>query len=197
MEREFQRLRNEGEMEVGYSRRDMLKTSLAASAALLAPSYVLASAGDGLPPAIALIRERYVASVLPTGPNQIRKLKELGKQYAETLGPDGSWSDVDYQSETRSNWSAAEHLNRTRVMAMAAAFDRKAGHPDSALDAIVLLALGNWTLHDYQNPNWWWNQIGVPRLAGETAFLMQPQLSREQLSKVVEIMKRSDWQKGP
>ncbi|MGA8182514.1 MAG: polysaccharide lyase family 8 super-sandwich domain-containing protein, partial [Terriglobia bacterium] len=184
-------------MKVGYSRRDMLKTGLAASATLLVPSYVLASTGDGSPSAFALIRERYVVSVLPRGANQIRKLKEFGKQYAEKLGPNGGWSDVDYESETRSNWSAAAHLDRTRVMAMAAAFDRKAGHPDQGLDAKVLRALKYWTLHDYQNPNWWWNQIGVPRLAGEIAFLMQQQLSREQLSKVVEIMKRSDWQKGP
>ncbi len=125
-----------------------------------------------------------------------RKLKELGEQYAEKLGPDGSWSDVDYQSETQSRWIAAEHLNRTRVMAMAAALDRQGGHPDQALEAKVLGALKYWTLHDYQNPNWWWNQIGVARLAGEIAFLMQPQLSPEQLSKVVEFMKRSDWRKG-
>jgi chondroitin AC lyase len=184
-------------MKAGYSRRDMLKTSLAASAALLAPSPLFASTGEVSPAAIVRIRERYVASVLPTGSSRGRKLKELGEQYAETLTPGGSWSDVDYEGKVRSNWRTAEHLNRTRMMARVAVLEHKAGHPAQALDAKVLRALKYWTLHDYQNPNWWWNQIGVPRLAGEIAFLMQPQLSREQLSKVVEIMKRSNWRKGP
>ena len=171
MEPEFHRLRNEEEMKVGYSRRDMLKTGLAASAALLAPSYVFAFTGEGSAAEMARIRERFIESVLPKDPKEIQNLMGLGKQYAEKLGPDGSWSDVDYESETRSNWSAAAHLDRTRVMAMAAAFDRKAGHPDQGLDAKVLRALKYWTLHDYQNPNWWWNQIGVPRLAGRDRLL--------------------------
>ena len=193
---EFQGRWNQGDAKMRCSRRNMLKTGLAASAALLAPSYITGFEAGGTPAEIARIRERYVKSMLPTRPDQIRKLKELGEQYSEELGPDGSWSDVDYKSAALSNWSAAEHLNRTRLMARAAVLDRNAGHSDRALDAKALRALKYWTLRDFQNPNWWWNQIGVPRLSGETALLMQPQLSSAQLSKVVGIMTRSDWKKG-
>ena len=181
---------------MGYSRRDILKTGLAASAAMLAPSCLSASIADVSPSAIARIRERYVASLLPNSPKQVQELKELAERYSGKLRPDGSWSDVDYESEAQSNWGAAEHLTRTQLMARAAVLDRKTGHPARALDTKVLRALNYWTLHDYQNPNWWWNQIGVPRLAGDISMLMQPQLSRKQLSRVVEIMKRSDWEKG-
>ena len=110
---------------------------------------------------------------------------------------DGNWPDVDYQSTARSNWSAADHLNRTLVMAKTAALDRKTGEPDQALDAKVLRALHYWTSCDHRNPNWWWNEIGVPRLAGELALLMQSQLSSDELLRVVEIMKRSDWRRVP
>jgi chondroitin AC lyase len=175
----------------------MLKSGLAASAAFLMPPSTLGFPGDVSSSAIALIRERYISSVLPAGPVQTKNLKDLSAQYTETLGSDGTWSDVDYQSVARSNWSAADHLNRTLVMAKAAAFDRKAGHTDQATDANVLRALKHWTSRDYHNPNWWWNEIGIPRLAGEIALLMQLQLSSDELSKVVEIMKRSDWRRVP
>jgi chondroitin AC lyase len=72
-----------------------------------------------------------------------------------------------------------------------------AGHPDSVLNAKVIRALHAWTSRDYQNPNWWWNEIGVPELIGEIASLMQPQLSPDELARVVEIMKRSNWRRVP
>lgn len=184
-------------MAIRYSRRDILKSSLAASVASLMPRRAFASSSDVSPSAIALIRERYVSSVLPTEPLQANKLKGLARQYADELRPEGDWPDIDYQSVARSEWSAAEHLDRTLVMAKASALYRNAGHPDTALDAKVLLALRHWTSRDYQNPNWWWNQIGVPKAAGEIALLMQPPLSRDEVSNVVEIMKRSDWRSGP
>jgi chondroitin AC lyase len=175
----------------------MLKIGFAASAALVSPPCLTGAAGEASPSPIELIRERYVASMFPTSQEHIRELNALSQQYAGRLGPDGSWTDVDYENKAQSDWSAAEHLDRTQLMARAAALNHGAGHPDQALDAKVRRALKYWTLHDYQNPNWWWNQIGVPRLAGEIAILMQPQLPRGQLAKVVGILKRSDWRKGP
>jgi chondroitin AC lyase len=180
-----------------YSRREILKSGLTASAAFLLPPSILAISSDVPSSAIPLIRERYISSVLPADPVQTKTLEDLCAQYAETLGTDGSWSDVDYQSVARSNWSAADHLNRTLIMAKAAACDCKMGHPGQTLDANVLHALKHWTSRDYHNPNWWWNEIGVPRLVGEIALLMQPRLSSDELSKVVEIMKRSDWRRVP
>jgi hypothetical protein len=124
---------------------------------------------------IELIRERYVASMLPASLGRVRKLKELSEEYAGELAPDGSWPDVDYQSKAQSDWSAAEHLDRTQLMARAAALNLRNGDPDQVLDAKVLRALKYWTLHDYQNQNWWWNQIGqIPedRMAILNSYLL-------------------------
>jgi chondroitin AC lyase len=183
-------------MTMRLSRRDMLKSSLAAFAAFLVPTPAFAFSSDASASAIARVRERYVSSVLPTEPLQMSSLERLGKKYAHELRRDGNWSDIDYQSQAQSEWRTAEHLDRTLVMAKAAALYHQDGHPNKGLDAKVLRALSYWTSQDYHNPNWWWNQIGVPRLAGDIALLMRPQLSRDEVSKVVEIMKRSDWRGG-
>ena len=110
-------------------------------------------------------------------------------------GADGSWADIKYADDARSVWANGEHLNRLLVMAKAARVARNGGHPNEALEAKILLALKWWTDHDYQNPNWWWNEIGVPELMGEIASLLGPQLPDDARAKVVTIMKRSDYHK--
>lgn len=144
---------------------------------------------------IDVISDRYVSSVLPTSPEQAARLRALGAQYAGSLRPDGEWPDIPYQNSDRANWRAAEHLQRTLVMAKSSRLLHKEGKPDSVLDEKVIRALRAWTDRDYRNPNWWWNQIGVPELTGEIATLMQPELERTEIAKVAEIMRRSAWHK--
>ena len=56
-----------------------------------------------------------------------------------------------------------------------------------------LLAMKSWTDRDLQNPNWWWNVIGVPELLGETTCVLMPDVSQPQIDAVVRIMQRSKW----
>ncbi len=161
------------------------------------PSFAYTASLGAASPAIAAILERYALSLLPTNPAQIERLKALSARYADRLQPDARWPDVDYRSAGRSRWNTVDHLNRTLVMAKTARGYRNAGHPDSVLNAKVIHALHAWTSRDYQNPNWWWNEIGVPELIGEIASLMQLQLSPDELARIAEIMKRSNWQRVP
>lgn len=137
-----------------------------------------------------------MSSVLPAIPEQIERLHTLSARYAAALQPDGEWPDIQYQNSDRADWRAAEHLQRTLVMAKSSRVLHKEGKPDSVLDEKVIRALRAWTNQDYRNPNWWWNQIGVPQLTGEIATLMQPELSKAEIAKVAEIMTRSEWLKG-
>lgn len=145
---------------------------------------------------IDVIQKRYASSVLPASPEQIARLRALSARYADSLQPDGEWPDIDYRNDDRANWRVAEHVQRTLVMAKTARLSHQEGKPDSELDAKVNRALQDWTDHDYRNPNWWWNQIGVPELTGEIATLMQPELSKAEVEEVAEIMARSEWRKG-
>jgi len=143
---------------------------------------------------LATVRERYVRSVLPAGDAAIAQLDEAAGKYAAALRDDGSWADIKYDDVTpRLVWASAVHLNRLLVMAKAARIARDDGHADEVLDARVLLALQWWTAHDYRNPTWWWNLIGVPELTGEIGSVMGAQLPDDQRAKIITILKRSDW----
>ena len=127
---------------MGHSRRDILKNGQAVFAALLMPPSALQAIVGATASGMARIREQYVASVLPKCPKQVRKLQELGERYAGKLGPGGSWPDVNYETKTQSGWSAAEHLNRTRLLARAASLDCRSCRSDRPLEPKALRALG-------------------------------------------------------
>ena len=144
---------------------------------------------------LAVVRDRFVRSVLPVGDAAVTQVNALSEKYAAALGADGSWSDIDYSDMGRSVWATCDHLNRTLVMAKSARLKRNEGHADEALEGRTLLALKWWTDHDYKNPNWWWNEIGVPELAGEIGSLLGAQLNEAARAKIVVLMKRSDWRR--
>ena len=162
-------------------------------------SVIAAQSGSGNASALsglATVRQRFVQSLLPSGSAAIDYLHTAAARDAASLKPDGSWPDIDYAAQQRSVWTTADHLDRVLLMAKSARAYRDSSHPDAALEAQITLALQWWTDHDYQNPNWWWNQIGIPELLGQIGNLMLPQIPSDQLTKMVAIMKRSDWRGG-
>jgi len=146
--------------------------------------------------AMQTIKERMRAAILPRQPAAIKDLSDSAKKTLETLKPDGSWPDIEYDNGTRSFWQAAGHLYRLHVMARAWATPDQPLYHDTALEKGILSALDFWLEHDYQNPNWWWNEIGGPQLIGESLLLLEPELSTEQLAKGNVIMARSKSRPG-
>lgn len=108
-----------------------------------------------------------------TSPEQAAKL-------LASLQPDGSWPDIDYASQARSSWPPATHL--TRALGLTVYARRPATAPADAAAAIAAVhrTLAYWKSHDYQCPNWWYNQIGVPKILGNTALLLNTDLSSDE-----------------
>jgi chondroitin AC lyase len=157
------------------------------------------AAQEHAPPAaansdVATVRSRYVQSLLPP-PATVAGLRQQSAKYAAEMKLDGSWPNIDYTSTARASWLPINHLERVLTMAECARIDRNASEPDKTLEAKTLLALKWWDDHDYRDPNWWWNEIGVPQLIGEIGNLILDQLPTTEKARMVTIMKRSDWSK--
>ena len=106
---------------------------------------------------------------------------------AESVNDEGAWPDLDYSSKYLTPFGASRHLERTLALARAR---RSCG---AQLDAALVRALDFWLVRDFQDWNWWHNQIGVPRLAGATALLLEDGLSPGARGKVIEILARARW----
>jgi chondroitin AC lyase len=107
--------------------------------------------------------------------------------YARSLKADGSWPDLDYASADRSAWLPHNHCNRMLSMAMAVAggIDVSADDRQRLLDS-VHRAFRFWIRHDFQCPNWWENEIGIPKLIGTCALLLGDNLAPDEYAYATE-----------
>jgi len=145
------------------------------------------------PDAVGVVRCRYIEETLPSDANGRQQLQRRSESLLRTLKTDGTWPDVDYVSPFRSEWPAAQHLDRLLIMAKYAYLERESGHPDTALEDASLTVLRYWLKKDPKNPNWWWNEIGTQQLLGEVGLLMRSQLTAADLGRMLPVLRRSDW----
>eukprot|EP01047_Picozoa_sp_COSAG01_P030316 COSAG01_NODE_2110_length_8408_cov_19.542183_1_plen_903_part_10 len=179
------------------------QSALSAAAVLLL--YVGASSSFALalnpvPVDMDMVRARLIASmVAPPGSSSQKAAVKAAEVLARELLSNGTFPDIDYHERRRAAWPMIAHL--TRVQSMAAAW-RGAGTNASSraqlspLLAKALSALNVWLVNDWQNPNWYDNEIGVPRLMGNIGLLLHPALPARNGTKMAEIMSRADWRGG-
>ena len=125
--------------------------------------------------AVAQFREFFADS--PDAPemrdtNEHTPSPALALRFAAQLGADGRWPDLDYASKARSSWPPAQHWERLKAMATIHARTGTSAADRTTLLAAIHRAFAHWIAHDYQCPNWWYNEIGIPKLVGPTLLLL-------------------------
>ncbi|HWZ94960.1 MAG TPA: polysaccharide lyase family 8 super-sandwich domain-containing protein [Opitutaceae bacterium] len=108
--------------------------------------------------------------------------------YARSLKADGSWPDLDYASAARSAWPPRDHCRRMVAMAMVAAggMDVSGDDRKRLLDSIHR-AFRFWIRHDFQCPNWYDNEISIPKLIGTCALLLGENLAPDEYAYATQI----------
>jgi hypothetical protein len=61
-------------------------------------------------------------------------------------------------------------------------------YQDASVKTAIDGALGHWLEKRYQNPNWWHNAIGIPRLMQDIIVLLRRDLTREQFEQAMEVL---------
>ncbi len=107
--------------------------------------------------------------------NRLRGKPQALQVSMENFLPDGTWSDIDYQSQNRGIWPAGSHLSRTLQLA---AYDRRA----------ALQALDAWVRMNPRCFNWWWNCIWVPRHLADILIRLRMENVPPELQKSVRSL---------
>lgn len=128
---------------------------------------------------LALIKDR-LRVALQQAPN----LEEV-RRWVAALGTGGRWPDIDYRDQDRNTWATAEHLRRLLALAQVA------NTGDESVRRALHAGLDLWLGEDFTNPNWWWNQIGVPGALSQLALLVEADLTPAQRRKTLEILTRA------
>lgn len=98
------------------------------------------------------------------------------------------WEDIDYTDQTRSGWQAANHY--VRMLKILKDFGRDRLLQDAAYSEKMTGALRYWLCHDFTNPNWWHNDIGMPRNMADLTLMLRPVLSPADYARATELVGR-------
>lgn len=95
----------------------------------------------------------------------------------ETMLPDGSWDDIDYDDQTASGWRSAIHLSNILAMSAAWVHGDTPLYKDAGLWEGICRSLEFWFKEDRRCQNWWYNEILVPCTLGRIGILLESFLS--------------------
>ncbi len=107
------------------------------------------------------------------------------------LLPNGSWPGIDYTSKQRGSWPTAAHLSYIQTFARAYQKPGSAYYHEKKIKEVILKSLNYWLDNDFQCPNWWYPEIGVPMQLAPILILMENELTADQLSKGIKILDRA------
>lgn len=117
--------------------------------------------------------------------NTSKKSPEAAK-LLESQKEDGTWASVDYKDKLRGAWKTAKHMENYRTLAVAYHATGNVKYLDAARKALKY-----WYETMPTCPNWWYNQIGIPRAFGPATLLIMKDLPQEDIDGAIKILKLS------
>lgn len=109
----------------------------------------------------------------------------------DNMDEDGKWPSIDYASRQRGAWPQINHLENLKMMALAYRTPDSRYYHKSSLSKQIHLSLNYWLHHDCLSPNWWYQHIGVPEALAPTLFMMEDELTEDQMQKALVLMRRA------
>lgn len=142
----------------------------------------------------------YLASIPPEQEISDQMVVELHQRYSfnsekidaylTNLRSDGTWPDINYQDSKRSGWEPKVHAERILELTKVFQAEGKYYHAPQVEQAIHR-ALHYWFTQKPVCPNWWYNQIGIPKTLGVAFILFEPYLTPDEKKAAVEVMKQA------
>lgn len=136
---------------------------------------------------IELLRKRVTNELLAP------KVDEMhAKALMNTIREDGTWPGIDYVDVSNTGFQHARHL--ANMVELSRAYKKKDSKlkSNAQLKKVIGLALDYWLAHDFICQNWWHNQIGTPNALVSVLLLMDTDLSKDQIVKILPMIGRAN-----
>jgi chondroitin AC lyase len=140
--------------------------------------------------------DRYRQSILKSDPDWTAEKaggtnRKIVLSWVATLGTNGAWPDINYENQDRASWETCRHLDRLRILARASSEPSIPPAEKTEIESAAFRALDFWLAKRFQCPNWWWNQIGVPKAMCDIIVLLGDRLSGERRTHALEVVAQS------
>ncbi|MNW76303.1 Chondroitinase-AC precursor [compost metagenome] len=113
----------------------------------------------------------------------------------ETIQPDGTWTDINYEDKSTTNWLPITHITRVTDLVYAYSTEGSTYRKNDKVYNAIVNALKIWYNKDPKSTNWWHNEINVPQKLGLLLVIMtsaEKQLPDELQNQLIERLKRGN-----
>lgn len=145
---------------------------------------------------ISIIRNRVLNLTIWPKPESIPSITKLAIEYAETLNNSCYWPDINYADKSIVVWHTATHMYRITTMLQAFSVNGSTVKNDTNLLSAIHCAINTWLIHDWQNPNWWFNQINIPQEATRQLLMLGNNATSFEVEHISKISYRAAWWLG-
>lgn len=142
---------------------------------------------------IEKMRKRYASLLYKTNVPSKHDAEELYSTLSKGEIPGTYfWSDIDYSDESTANWRAAKHC--VRILTILRGYGENKLRDREFVDRIMG-AVKFWAQSDLVNPNWWYNEIGVPLDFGNIGIMMYDALNEDERNTLSSLTYNGSYDK--
>jgi hypothetical protein len=145
---------------------------------------------------IDIIRQRVLEISIWPAQQYIPGIVKTVLNYSSTLNSSCYWPDINYADQGRAIWLTEQHISRITALLQAYTVNGSTERNNTNLLTAAHCALNVWLNRDWQNPNWWWNRIGVPIAITSHLLMLGDNVTSFELQKIKEISYRANWWNG-
>jgi len=142
---------------------------------------------------IAIIRQRVLETTIWPSVENIPITVEAAIGFSRALNSSCYWPDINYTDESIVVWDIEKHMFRITIMLQALTVNGSSIKNDPKIMADVHCALNVWFINDWKNPNWWFNEIGIPLQATGQLLMLGDNATRLEIEKISDISYRACW----
>lgn len=139
------------------------------------------------------LKKGEVVVKLPSSPHHNDPDTAAMHKLLNTITPEGAWKDLNYQDKNVSGWDPALHAIRIQTLTLCYSDPDSKYYKDKRVQETIHLALKYWYDTKPVCKNWWYNEIGVPRILGPSFIFLKPELSPSELTGAIAVMDHSSF----
>lgn len=119
--------------------------------------------------------------------------KEVERLLENFNWEEGCWNDIDYAQKNRGRWPATLHVTRMNSLAKLYKAGNERWKDSPQLKKLLHSCMAWWYANMPVCPNWWHNDIGVPKKFTGVLLMLRDELSQEEIEGGLKVLERSKF----
>lgn len=143
---------------------------------------------------ISMMRQRVLELTIWPPPANVSSTIEAAIGFNITLNSSCFWPDINYTDKTVVGpWDTYNHILRVNTILQALTVNGSTVNNNTQMWSTAHCALNVWLVNDWWNPNWWFNQIGVPLQVTGQLLMLGDNATSYEIERIKEISYRAVW----